>query len=276
MLRYKIFNPGVSLSKRACQITNSLLELFFSKPLGLIQVVEFPKCGGSWIRNMIRTYINVDMYTGDRLLCKNDVVMTHRLFSAKIKRPIVVIRDPRDMYVSFYYFQTAYQNRNIHSPLFKYFSHDSTRPVEEDFFYYLQAKLLYPSHPWFFYSQFLDNWLNRPDTCLVKYEDCLQEPDIQLIRMLRFLNIQVDLGKISQTIEETNFKAITKKKYGKSRETGQADNAKFHRKGVAGDWKNIFNEEACCLFEKLEGPSLRRLGYEKNSCWIKNFANNKN
>ena len=272
MLRYKIFNPDVSARKRACQITNSFLEVFFSKPLGLIQIVEFPKCGGSWIRNMIRTYINVEMYTGDRLLHKNDVVMTHRLFSRRIRRPIVVIRDPRDMYVSFYYFQTAYQNRNTHSPLFKFFRHDPERPVQEDFFDYLQAKLLHPSHPWFFYSQFLDSWLNRPDTCVVKYEDCLKDSGMQLIRMLKFHKIPVDLNKISQTIEETSFKAITKKKYGKSRKTGQTDNTKFHRKGVAGDWKNVFNEEACRLLDKFEGPSLRRLGYEKDSSWVEDYT----
>jgi hypothetical protein len=252
-----------------------MLEWVLSGPLGLVQVVEYPKCGGSWIRNMIRTYKGVSLFINDRFLRKNDVVMSHRLYSRKYKRPIVVVRDPRDMYVSYYYFQTSYQNRDPHSNLFKYFHHDPNRNIREDFYDYLKAKLFYASHPWFYYSQFLDNWLSRPGVCVIRFEDCLSDPEGILIRILRFLDEPIDFNLVTKTVAATSFQAITKEKYGESRNPGEEDNAKFHRKGIAGDWKMHFTKKSCQLIEKLEGSSLRRLGYEKDAGWIEKFLHSK-
>ncbi|MEO1576527.1 MAG: sulfotransferase domain-containing protein, partial [Pseudomonadota bacterium] len=123
-------------------------------------------------------------------------------------------------------------------------------------------------HPWFDYSQFLDDWLGRPGTCLVRFEDCLADAATELTRMLRYLDEPIDLDKINEVVEATSFKAITREKYAENRDAGQTDNSKFHRKGVAGDWKNHFNAEARALFEQIEGSSLRRLGYESDGSWV--------
>ena len=197
--------------------------------------------------------------------------MSHQLYRNRYARVIVVVRDPRDLFVSFYHYENSYEKSDQNSVLYESYSHDKTRPADEDFYAYLKAKLLIKSHPWFFYSQFLDAWLNRPDVCVIRYEDCLKEPEAQLIRMLRFAGDIIDLDRVSDTIAETSFKAITKKKYGKARNSGEQDNSKFHRKGTAGDWKNHFNEASCRLLETIEGSSLRRLGYEKDSSWIDSF-----
>ena len=220
------------------------------------------------MRNMLRTYRGVDLFTHDRLVRRRDVIMSHRLFRRRFGRAIVVVRDPRDMYVSFYHYQTSYEKSDRHSPIFERFHHDPLLPVDEDFCNYLRARLLYPAHPWFFFSQFLDSWMNRPNASIVRYEDCLADPEAQLIRMLRFLGETVDLNRVRNTVEKTSFAAITAEKYGESRAAGQEDKSKFHRKGVAGDWRNYFNEEACVLMEKFEGHSLRRLGYESDAEWI--------
>ncbi|MBU1191579.1 MAG: sulfotransferase domain-containing protein [Gammaproteobacteria bacterium] len=220
------------------------------------------------MRNMIRTYRGTDLFVHDRLLKPREVIMSHRLFRWRFGRSIVVVRDPRDMYVSFYHFQTSYEKPDRHSPIFEHFHHDPQLPVEEDFCNYLRARLLYPAHPWFFFSQFLDSWLNRPSTCIVRYEDCLADPEAALIRMLRFLGETVDLDRVRDTVRNTSFAAITAEKYGESRAAGQEDKSKFHRKGIAGDWRSYFNEEACILMEKFEGQSLRRLGYESDSHWV--------
>ena len=269
MIKYRLFNPNVSMLHRAMQLTNAFIEYVLSSQLNLVHIVEYPKCGGSWIRNMIRTYRNTDLFLNNRLLRKNDVLMSHCLYTRRIKKPIIVVRDPRDMYVSFYYYQISYHNRDTRSPLFQYFQHNPEIPVKADFYEYLKAKLLYPTHPWFFFSQFIDDWFYRPAACIIRYEDCLKEPETQLIHILRFVNENVSLDHVQKTIKKTSFEAITKDKYGKKRKSGEVDNTKFHRKGISGDWKSHFNEASCLLIEKFEGPALRRLGYEKESGWEK-------
>lgn len=268
MLWQQIFNPKVSLKQRLRQVANAGIEYSLGTSLDIAHVVEFPKCGGSWVRNMIRTYRNTELYTYDRLIGPREVIMAHRTYRSRYRQPIVVVRDPRDLYVSFYHYENSYEKSDGNSLLFKYFQHDKARPLQDDFYHYLSAKLLRQSHPWFFYSQFLDSWLNRPDVCVVRYEDCLKEPILQLVRMLRFLGDDIDIERVEKVVEETSFKAITKKRYGEERQAGHEDNTKFHRKGISGDWKNHFNEDSCRLLEMMEGTSLRRLGYESDSSWV--------
>ena len=38
--------------------------------------------------------------------------------------------------------------------------------------------------------------------------------------------------------------------------------AKFMRKGVIGDWKNHFDQEALDIFNELAGPMMENLGYQ--------------
>lgn len=271
MFLSRVFNPKVKMSQRAYQVGNAAIEFTMKRSMNFAYVMEFPKCGGSWVRNMLRTYRETDLYSYDRLVKRNEVIMGHRLYSPRFSKAIVVVRDPRDVYVSFYHYENSYERSDQNSILFNMFKHDRARPLRDDFYEYLKVKLLVKTHPWFFYSQFLDSWLSRPSICVVRYEDCLKEPEQQLIRMLRFLDDVIDLDRIVKTVEETSFESITKKKYGAARKTGDADNSKFHRKGVIGDWKNHFNEEACLLLEKVDGPSIRRLGYETDSSWVESF-----
>lgn len=276
MFKYRVFNPNIPLGRRALQAANYIAETTMAGALNLAHIVEYPKCGGSWVRNMVRTYRETSLFTYDRLIGRNEVILCHRLHSPRFRKPVVVVRDPRDMYVSFYHYETSFALSNQHSPIFRHFQHDSARPVRDDFNEYLRTKLLYTSHPWFHFSQFLDSWLNRPGICLVRYEDCLADSEAQLAGIIRFLDDPLDLERLSRTVEQTSFAAVTKEKYGESREAGEADNTKFHRKGVAGDWRNHFNESSCRLIEMIEGRSLRRLGYETDARWIDNFLDTAN
>jgi hypothetical protein len=274
MIWERIFNPNVSLKARSAQVANAILTPVLARSLRLTHVVEYPKSGGSWIRTMIRNYLGSEAYLHDRLLFRDAVIHTHRLYRRSFHRTVVVVRDPRDIFVSFYHHETHYEDREKQLSIGKYFEHDPNCPVEEDFADYLEAKLLHASHPWFYYSQFLDAWLNRPAVCVVRYEDFLKEPQTQLIRVIRFLNRPLSLEKIQEAVELNSFDYQTKVRYGEARERGVADNSKFLRKGVAGDWKNHFNPRSCELLEQVEGPSLRRLGYEDDAGWIERFLEN--
>lgn len=271
VLIHRVLNSRVTFSRRLLQLSNAIIEATRGQAMGLAHVLEFPKCGGSWVRNMIRTYRGAASPAGDKLIRSGDVLMDHWLFRPWIANPIVVVRDPRDVFVSFYYYETSYKGRDDRSPLFRHFTPNLHFPPQEDFAAYLEAKLLHSSHPWFSFGQFLDSWVGRPRTCLVRYEDCLADPVSELTRILRFLGEAIDQPRVDSTIEATSFEAITRARYGESRMPGFADNTKFHRKGVAGDWRTLFTERSCKLLERVEGHSLRRLGYTHDSGWIDEF-----
>jgi hypothetical protein len=260
-----------SLRARWRPLLRSLAMHTLGEWLDMVYVVEYPKCGGSWVARMIRTYFgNEDNHTG-RLWSRNAVIQSHSLYRRVFRNPIVVVRDPRDVFVSFYYHETHYEGREKNQPIEKYFTHDPERPLRADFAAYLEAKLRHVTTPRFSYSQFLDSWLNRPDTCLVKYEHCLEDAEAQLIRILGFLGRRVDPDRTRYAVEENRFQTRTLVKYGVSRTPGQDDPTKFARKGIAGDWKTHFNESSCMLLETFEGSSLRRLGYEHDPEWIGHF-----
>ena len=267
---------NVPIRRRAYQAANSAIAAVVGGPLRVCHVVEFPKCGGSWISNMIRSYVGSSFNEGYRLIGRDEVIQKHVRYRPGLVRVVVVVRDPRDMFVSAYYHETSFSDREKSLPIERYFRRDPERPTAEDFADYLEAKLLYITHPRFFYSQFLDSWFGRPGACVVRYEDFLEDAEAQLLRVVRFLARPVDLRTIRLAVSENSFENVTRRLYGVERSTGVEDNTRFVRKGIVGDWKNHFNERSCQLIEKFEGCSLRRLGYEQDSGWVSAYLDRSN
>jgi hypothetical protein len=56
-------------------------------------------------------------------------------------------------------------------------------------------------------------------------------------------------------------------KLSRGRQRGQEDPSSFYRKGVAGDWKYLFDERDRQIYKEEAGELLIRLGYENNGDW---------
>jgi hypothetical protein len=56
-------------------------------------------------------------------------------------------------------------------------------------------------------------------------------------------------------------------KWSEGRERGEEDSSAFYRKGIAGDWKNVFTERDREIFKEAAGELLIRLGYERDGDW---------
>ncbi len=265
----RLFRSEISLKRRAIQATNFVAMPVLGRQLGLIHLVEYPKCGGSWVRNMLQSYLgspHVDLTR--RLLARDGVIQTHELHKPHLRPAVVVVRDPRDAYTSFYHYENNFEHRAQQSPTARWFTHDPQAPLQDDFLGFLRAKLLHPSHPWFFYSEFIASWQHRPGVHVVRYEDFLSDPQATLTQLLRALGRPIDLDRVAQAVADNTFEAVTRRQYGETRQAGEADNKRFVRKGVAGDWKNHFNREAAELLQQVDGGILRSLGYEADGAWI--------
>jgi hypothetical protein len=96
----------------------------------------------------------------------------------------------------------------------------------------------------------------------VKYEDLLARTEKEIGKLLRFLGADFDQGLVRNCIEANRFE-----KWAEGREKGQEESSAFYRKGVAGDWRNVFTEKDKSVFKEAAGEALINLGYEKDRDW---------
>lgn len=96
----------------------------------------------------------------------------------------------------------------------------------------------------------------------VRYEDLLGKLRDELDRLLGFLGADSCEETVRRCIKASSFE----KKSG-GRRTGEEEPSSFYRKGVAGDWKNVFTERDKQIFKEFAGDLLISLGYEKDNDW---------
>lgn len=92
----------------------------------------------------------------------------------------------------------------------------------------------------------------------VRYEDLLEKPEEEARRLLRFLGADTDERLVKECVASSSFEQWTK-----GRKRGEEDSASFFRKGVAGDWKNVFTRRDREIFDGVAGDLLEELGYER-------------
>ena len=264
---------ALSPRERFFQVANALLVPVLAERLHVAHVVEFPKCGGSWVRNSILTYLGKTPNVNARLVSRDDVLHGHRLHRSFYRWPIIVVRDPRDTYASLFHHETTLNRvRDVPTVFDRHFRRTPGRDLRDEFADYLEVRLRGRFHPYFTYSDFVESWLDRPGICLVRYEDMLARPEAELSRILAFLGLAADPERVRAAVAENSFANQTRRLYGSERAPGQEDATKFLRKGVSGDWKNHFDERSCRIFWEVEGGALRRLGYAGDRGWIDDFV----
>jgi sulfotransferase family protein len=92
----------------------------------------------------------------------------------------------------------------------------------------------------------------------VRYEDLLERPVEEIRRLIEFLGAADSSEEVARRCtEKAGFERHT------SRKRGQEDSSSRYRKGVAGDWRNVFTEEDQRTFMEFAGDMLVELGYEK-------------
>jgi len=96
----------------------------------------------------------------------------------------------------------------------------------------------------------------------VRYEDLLQRPEEEVGRLLRFLGAEASEETVKRCIEMSSFE-----KWSEGRKRGEEDSFHFYRKGIAGDWRNVFTENDKRVFKRAAGDLLIELGYEKDHDW---------
>ncbi|MGI9050972.1 MAG: sulfotransferase, partial [Rubrobacteraceae bacterium] len=89
----------------------------------------------------------------------------------------------------------------------------------------------------------------------VHYEALLEDPHSELERLFAFLGVDGSKQVVARVVEENSFEKVT------GRKRGEEDSGHFNRKGVAGDWKEVFTDRDRRVFQEKAGGLLTELGY---------------
>jgi len=236
-------------------------------PQNIIFIAGFAKSGSTWISNMFAElegfdqyvltrwqtryaiswddFITTDLYPGcfqefDKRLA---VIKGHTKGKKKNRKILqdlnmkyfVTVRDPRDKLISSYYY---IKNNSAHWDFKK-----SKKLSLGEFISYKLKSGEYEEQV----IEWLRSWKNISDRNLMilKYEDALNITTEFLMKSFNHLEINIPYEKAEQIAIKHSFQNLT------GRQRGEEDLSAFKRKGISGEWKEIFTEEHRNLFSEI-------------------------
>ena len=170
---------------------------------------------------------------------------------------IQIIRDPRDVLVSFFYHDMAYMTPemiNIFTKKSFFGGKIKTNPNWMRIYFNRKIKWMYS-----FYENNFD--VSEEKFLPIKYEEMLSNTVGKMRKILDFLGCSYEQKELEKIVCKYSFETITGG-------TSERKNS-FIRKGQAGDWNNYFDKR---IIRKIDSmyltDLLKKLGYEDNDAWI--------
>lgn len=237
-------------------------------------VVSYPRSGNTWTRFLIAnlvhpteavTFANIERLIPDTSSQSNRalkrtprprIIKTHQYFDHRYKKMIYIVRDPRDIALSYYAFHRKYSHIKDDYPL---------EAWVEDF---VRGKLI--SADWGSWGENVASWLytrgSSPDFLLLRYEDMVENTVGALSRIARHLGIEAMPDRLNSAIEKSSADRMRQlEKLGENEWVA----TKNHRKDIpfvgvakAGGWRAKLPESSVAHIESAWGPLMTTLGYE--------------
>ncbi len=224
-----------------------------------IFIVSYPKSGITWFRVMAAAVL----YGADPEYLPNSLLdwlvpelmdpiyykrwqtpmlfKTHELPNPNFKRVVYLIRDGRDVMVSYYHFLQAL-GENV----------DFAAMVKPDY-------AIYPCS----WDKHVRTWLDNPyqaEILTIKYEDLKQKPVDELKRVCEFFGVSRPNELLQLISEKSSFEKMRAKEQKEGFHTFPRDKA-FVRRGVVGSFKDEMPKDALDQFTEQSRESLCSLGY---------------
>ena len=228
-------------------------------------LVGYPKSGNTWLGYMLSYLLNAEYieaynlrfgqgYTKDERVFKltsgnidgrshtgySSVIKSHAYPATKetfVRFPkltdkiVLIIRDPRDVAVSHYYY-TKILTEQIRTGI------GTTKHIS---FYRIMVK-------WKIHTS---RWIEEKPH-IVKYEDLHTKGHETLAALLSYLDVEIDHNLIDDTFAQFTIDKLKNDTY----------TSRFFRKGIIGDHKNIFTRVDDLLYNLTCRKLAREFGYE--------------
>jgi hypothetical protein len=238
-----------------------------------IFLVSYPKSGNTWTRFLIANLVypernpdfsNINALVPDiegmakRELARAPrprVLKSHQYFDPRYPKVIYVVRDPRDVVLSEYYFDI--KRRAIAEDF----------PVTQFVSRFVRGEL---NHPYGTWGENVATWLSTrrgdPRFLLVKYEALQSQPIEEMAAIARFMGIQPDPDRLAFAVEQSaadRMRELEKKQahlWSSTKDTRQ--DKPFVRSAKSGGWKVEIPEASLAKIEMAWGGLMRQIGYE--------------
>lgn len=226
-------------------------------------IAGYPKSGNTWLQNII-VELAFDLQAdrlSDSLLQElvpdvhfkryfkrfRDVMIfkTHFLPRREYKRVIYVVRDGRDVAVSYSHYLSA-----LKPGVFR---------IEDVI---AGHRSIFPCS----WHHHVECWLANPydsEMLIVKYEELLENPALHIMRIAKFLNIEIENSRLDELVQRTSFSAMQKKEAESGWDGGRdwPKEKRFVRSGRARGYLQEMTEDQRKYAESMFGGTLVRLGY---------------
>lgn len=246
-----------------------------------MHVLGFPKSGNTWACYLLSYCLNSHFDDADvieglypkepelRKIVKGGlshksyketlgpVLKTHffEFPQKEVVNGIYLVRDPRDVMLSFYAFDTGYLQKQ---PIFGY-------GRWRESLHLMKVRMVYGivKPPRFLYiKQKFPKWVRHAERArnmglnrVLRYEDLKQNTAGALEQLFNSYNIQVDPAIIAKAIELFDFQKL------KKLEAQKPEDQRFYRKGNSEGWKSALTEEEKEWIMRNGGHLLEEFGY---------------
>lgn len=236
-------------------------------------VVSYPRSGNTWTRFLIAnllhpeepvTFANIEHIVPDseaqsnrmlRSIPRPRVIKSHQYFHPRFRKVIYIVRDPRDVVLSYYDFQRKYRQIADNYPLSQYAG---------DF---VGGRL--GLGDWGTWAEHVQSWIatrqGQPGFLLLRYEDMSANPRQELARLASFFGIDPEPQLLSTTIERSSAERLRELERVQGKQwvstKNKRDDIPFIRTATAGGWKKNLPADAVATIEGAWGPLMQRLGY---------------
>jgi hypothetical protein len=236
-------------------------------------LVSFPRSGNTWTRFLVCNLINADnpvTFAGlesripeiydvpDRVLRafpRPRIVKSHECFDPRYKKVIYIVRDPRDVAVSYYEFQLKR----------KVVTEDCG--LEEFVPRFMESEFEPNTGSW---GDHVVSWLatrqGHPNFLLLRYEDMQARTVEESTKIAAFLGLDSNLKRVARAVELSSadrMRKLEKEQAHQWKETkGTRQDKPFVRKAVSGGWRTALPKRSVAQIESAWGEIMRSLGYE--------------
>jgi len=237
-------------------------------------LVSYLRSGSTWARflfgNLIHsdepiTFANVNFLMPmiydfpDRILRSLPrVLKSHECFDPRYPRVIHIVRDPRDVAVSFYYYNLKVRELPDGFPMDEFVSR------------FISAKTVGYADRLGSWEDHTLSWLRlrhgKNTYQLIRYEDLVSDPGDQLRQVAPLLGLDITLKRIERAVSLSSANHMRSleqrewKKWGTTKRT-RAD-IPFVREAKSGGWRKHLSEASVSKIEQAWGKTMQELGYE--------------
>lgn len=108
-------------------------------------------------------------------------------------------------------------------------------------------------------NSWTDNW--HPRVMILRYEDCLEDPENTLGNLPQWMGITQDIWRIKAAIAASDFRTLKsmEEKEGFKEKSEHTDT--FFSRGKAGSWKELLTNAQANKIKRHHSETMRRFGY---------------